>query len=205
MEEEREHSIQTWVQVVVRLSLPQLERLIELAPAQDRDEQVPIDAFGRRQTVIRDRAELPQPLEVRRAAPLVRCRARVVEALVVLGEPEAGGEGRGVLVLLFQERIDERGERRRHHRTSPRIGWSSKREPRGIPAQTRLQADARTERPAPEGGAYPSLRGAPASRDAAALGRPSRDARHPRLVGGTTGAATGRRQTTARGPHRGPS
>src|SRR5437867_12646249 len=98
MEEERERSIQTWVQVVVRLSLPQLERLIELAPAQDPHEQVPIDAFGRRQTVIRDRAELPHPLEVRRAAPLERRRARVGEAIVVLCEPDAGGEDRGALV-----------------------------------------------------------------------------------------------------------
>jgi len=49
----------------------------------------------------------------------------VVEALVVLGEAEAGRQGRGVLVLLFQERIDERGERGRNHGPSPRIGWSS--------------------------------------------------------------------------------
>src|SRR5439155_1635817 len=35
VEEEREHPVQAGVQVVVRLSLPHLERLVELAPTQD--------------------------------------------------------------------------------------------------------------------------------------------------------------------------
>src|SRR5439155_85312 len=172
MKEEREDAVQPRVQVRRRLPAPHLQRLSDLTAAQDRDEQVAVDALRRREPIVRDRAKAAEPRVVGVDAGADRRFTDIVEPLVVFGEAQARREGGRVVVLLLQERIDERRERRRQGTPSfgraerapaPAPGqWAgAKREPHRVPAQTRLQTHARAEGQAAQGGALASLRGAP--------------------------------------------
>ncbi|TMC30537.1 MAG: hypothetical protein E6J27_02645, partial [Chloroflexi bacterium] len=121
MEEEREDAVEPRVQVRRRLPAPHLQGLSDLTAAQDRDKQVAVDALGRREPIVRDRAKAAEPRVVGVDARADRRFTDIVETLVVFGEAEARREGGRVVVLLLQERIDERGERRRQARP-PSVG-----------------------------------------------------------------------------------
>src|SRR5438093_50495 len=121
MEEKREDAVEPRVQVRRRLPAPHLQGLSDLTAAQDRDEQVAVDALGRREPIVRDRAKAAEPRVVGVDARADRRFTDIVETLVVFGEAQARREGGRVVVLLLQERIDERGERRRQARP-PSVG-----------------------------------------------------------------------------------
>jgi hypothetical protein len=102
VQEEHEDALQAGVEIRRRLALPHLVRMEDLAPAEDRDQEVAIDGRGP-ETLVRDGAETRQPLEVALLAPLERRRRDVIELLVIRGQAERARVHRRVLVLLFQE------------------------------------------------------------------------------------------------------
>ena len=110
VQEEREDTVEAGIEIGRGLAPPHLEGPDQLPAAEHGDQQIPVDALVRRQLGVRDAGETGVPRVVRLDALLERRRGGVVEALVVLGESQARRERGGVVVLLLQERVDERCE-----------------------------------------------------------------------------------------------
>src|SRR4029077_2154073 len=120
VEEERENATERWVQIGIRLALPVEAWLRELASPQRREDDVAVDTLVRREGVVGDASEALGPLEDARIAPAKGLGGEIFRALVVLGEAEHAGPGRGFLVALGEVVLDERRKRRgRHDATSP--------------------------------------------------------------------------------------
>ena len=84
---------------------------VELAAAEDGRREVAVDALGRAQRVVSDRAESLQPGGGALVVAAERIGGQIVQALVVLGEAEAAREHWRLRELLLEEGVGEVGER----------------------------------------------------------------------------------------------
>src|SRR6266550_5708105 len=120
VEEERENATQRGIQVRIRLPLPIKARLHELSSAERRKDDVTVDALGRTEAVVGHGRKALGPVEHGRVTTTERLCREVFRALVICGEAEHAGPGRGFLVAVGEVVLDQRRKRRgRHDATSP--------------------------------------------------------------------------------------